>query len=278
MNQRSTTIEKIGHYISVAGSAALMNLLFLSPMFATLVLLLGVNLLANAGILGNSVVVGILMIIAMLPMALIGQTLCGLLSGIRYNIRGEKWFAGFKKGFTTRFWRGTIVWVPLLLLNMYMVLDLQYAYLAVINGKDAWGDGYLVQMIFAGIVLAATTMVTTSLLMLNVYIPTPIGRWIENATNMVFKAPLQLLAAAAAFWLPVVLGFLRFDIFWFCLIIFLAFYFSLAALVATMVMKNTLIDYLVDARLDGVLLAEEGKERTDDEEEDDEEDNEEEEE
>ncbi len=276
LNERSKLIDKIGHYIGIAGNAALMNLLFLVPCFATLVLLLGVNLLRNVGVLGSSVLVGILMIVAMLPMALIGQFICGLLSGVRYNIRGEKWFTGFKKGFKTRFWRGTIAWTLLMFVNMYMILDVQYAYLAVINGKDAWGDGYLIQLIFASVILAATTMLTTSLLVLNVYIPTPIGRWIESAANMVFKAPLQLLAAAAAFWFPVLLGFLRFDIFWYSLIAFIAFYFSLAAFAATVALKNTLIDYLVAARADGVLLAEEGRERSEEDEDEEDEDEEEE--
>ena len=276
MNNRSTVIEKLGHYIGVAGNAALMNLLFLVPCFATLLLLLGVNWLYSAGFLGSSILVSILMILAILPMALIGQFLCGLLSGIRYNIRGEKWFAGFKKGFSTRFWRGTIAWTILLLVNVYMILDVQYAYLAVINGKDAWSDGYLVQLIFASIILAGTTMFTTSLLFLNVYIPTPIGRWLESGANMVFKAPLPLLGAAAAFWFPVVLGFLRFDYFWYSLIIFLAIYFSVAGLVSTMLLKNTLIDYLVDARVDGVLLAEEGRVRSEDDDEEYEDDEEEE--
>lgn len=268
-------MDKIWHYAGIAGNAALMNLLFLVPCFAVLMLLLGVNWLRDLGVLGHPAIVGILMIVAILPFALMGPSICGLISGVRYNIRGEKWFDGFKKGFTTRFWRSTIAWTILLLVNMYMILDVQYAFLAVINGKSAWSDGYIAQLIFASVILAATTMVTTSLLMLNVYIPTPIGRWIETGVNMVFKAPLQLLCAAALFWAPVVLGFLRFDIFWYSLIALIAFYFSLAAFGATVVLKNTLIDYLVEARVDGVLLAEEGRVRSEESDEDEEEEDEE---
>lgn len=276
MNKNATLIDKIWHYAGIAGNAALMNLLFLAPCFATLLLLLCVNWLRDSGILGNPALVGILMIVAMLPMALIGSCICGLISGVRYNIRHEHWFIGFKKGFKARFWRVTIVWTVLLFVNVYMMLDVQYAYLAVINGKDAWSDGYLLQLIFASVIMAATTMLTTALLFLNVYIPTPVVRWLESGANMIFKAPLQLLAAAALFWAPVVLGFLRFDIFWYSLIAFIAFYFSLATFGATIALKNTLIDYLVEARIDGVLLAEEGRVRSDeDEDEEDEEDEEE---
>jgi hypothetical protein len=213
-----------------------------------------------------------LIIIGFLPLALMGQSCCGLLSGIRYNIRGEKWFAGFKKGFKTRFWRGTIAWCIMLAVIVYMLTDLQYAYTNVLHGHTAWAEGYVAQLVFAGFIVAMATMVCTSLLVLNVYIPTPIGRWIETAVNMVFKHPLELLGAAVAFWLPVLLAVLRFDIFWYTLIIFLALYFSVAALLATMLLKDPLIQYLLEARADGVLLAEEGKQWSTDDDEEDEED------
>lgn len=277
MNEKSTWIDKLGYWISVAGNAALMNLLFIAPCFASLFLLLGVNYLYNAGVLGSSILVSVLMIIAFLPIALMGQSCCGLLSGIRYNIRGEKWFAGFKFGFKTRFWRGTVAWCITLAIIVYMLADLQYAYTNVLHGHTSWAEGYVAQLIFSGLIVAMVTMVSTSLLMLNVYIPTPIGRWIETAVNMVFKEPVLLLGSAVAFWLPVLLAVLRFDIFWYCLIIFIAIYFSVAALVATMLLKNSLLDYLVAARADGVLLAEEGRRQTsedsdEDEDEEDEED------
>lgn len=270
LNQKSTLLDKVWHWVGIAGNAVLMNLLFLAPGFATLLLLLVAQYLYSSGLLGNPVLSGIALIIASLPIALMGQSCCGLISGVRYNIRGDKWFAGFKKGFTTRFWRGTIAWCIMLALNVYMLLDVQYAYTNVLQGHTAWAEGYVAQLVFASVILLLSTMVTTSLLMLNVYIPTPIGRWIETAVNMVFKAPLHLLGAAVAFWLPVLLAVLRFDYFWYSLLAFIALYFSLAALIATMLLKNALIDYLVDAREDGVLLAEEGKRRTEDEDEDEE--------
>lgn len=271
MNERPIWIDKLGHWISIAGNAVLMNLLFLVPCFATLLLLLGVNYLYTSGFLGSSILVSILMVIAFLPLTLMGQSICGLLSGVRYNIRGEKWFTGFKKGFTTRFWRGTIAWCIMLAAIVYMLMDLQYAYTNVLHGHTAWAEGYVAQLGFSGLIVAVAMMVCTALLALNVYIPTPIGRWIETAVGMVFKVPLELLGAAVAFWLPVLLAVLRFDYFWYLLIVFIALYFSVAALVATMLLKRPLLDYLLEARADGVLLAEEGRMRSAEDEEDDEE-------
>ena len=218
MKEKKTLIEKLGTIISVAGNAILMNLLFL---------------------------------VSCIPVVTIGQAWCGLMSAIRYNIRGDKWFAGFKAGFKTRFWRGTLAWCVMLLVNVHMLLDLHYAY----------AEGYTVQLIASTLIFSLTAMVTSALLVLNVYIPTSIGNWINNAAAMVFKAPLYLLGAAALFWLPVLLVLLWFEIFYYGALIFLAIYYTLAALGTTMLLKNTLMDYLLTARADGTLLAEEGKQR-----------------
>ena len=63
------------------------------------------------------------------------------------------------------------------------------------------------------------------------------------------------------------LGLLWFELFYYTAMVFLAVYFPLAALVTTMLLKDTLVQYLVVARADGSLLAEEGKQREPEEEE-----------
>ena len=102
-------------------------------------------------------------------------------------------------------------------------------------------------------------MLTTALLILNVYVPTKISLWVKNAANMVFKSPLMLLAAAVANWLPVLL-FLLFPLgFFYAIMIFIAAYFSMSALCATFALKEPLMLYLLEARANGTLLVEEGK-------------------
>ena len=228
MNKKSTLLDKLLAVLNMAGNAILMNLLFL---------------------------------VCCIPVVTIGQAWCGLMSAIRYNIRGEKWFAGFKVGFKTRFWRGLISWTALLLLNLHMLLDLRYNY----------AEGYTVHMIASALIFSLTTMTTAALLVLNVYIPTSIGNWIHNATAMVFKAPLVLFGAAAIFWLPALLALMWFEIFFYVIIVFFAVYYTLAALVTTALLKDTLLLYLLEARANGTLLAEEGKQREAVEEDDDEE-------
>lgn len=218
------------------------------------------KLLAVLNMAGNAVMMNLLFLVCCIPVVTIGQSWCALMSAIRYNIRGEKWFTGFKVGFKTRFWRGTIAWTVMLLLNVHMLLDLRYAY----------AEGYTVQLIASSLIFCLTSMVTSALMALNVYIPTSVGNWINNATAMVFKAPLVLLGAAVIFWLPALLALLWFEVFFYGVMIFLAVYYTVAALGTTMLLKGTLLQYLLAARADGTLLAEEGKQREVEEEDEDE--------
>ena len=88
---------------------------------------------------------------------------------------------------------------------------------------------------------------------------------LKFAVDMIFKAPLELLAAAVLFWVPfalpvVVLKFgVLYDMLSLSVIICVAIYFTLAAVVGTLALKNALIHYLLDARANGTLIADEGK-------------------
>lgn len=227
MYEKETIIDKIGRIISMAGNAIMMNLLFL---------------------------------VCCIPVVTIGQAFCALVSAIRYNIRGDKWFTGFKVGFKTRFWRGTLAWCAMLAVDVFFLGEVHENFSQMTD----------VPQVAAWVMFALAAMLTTSLLVLNVYIPTDVGNWIRNAVNMIFKVPLELLGSAVLMWLPVVLCLLWFDIFYYAALVFVAVYFTLAVLGVTMLLKNGLLQYLVAARAEGTLLAEEGKRQAADEDEEEE--------
>lgn len=231
MKEKETLLDKITKVINFAGSVILMNLLFL---------------------------------VACLPVVTIGAAWSGLVTALRYNIRGDSWFQGFKFGFTTRFWRSTICWVLLAAGTLYLLLDVNHALSVMLpafeqNFQAVLTSPALVPLIAAVLMATLAGMLTVSFLILNVYIPTGVGRWIENAVNMVFKAPLQLIAAAILFWLPVVMVMFLTGYFALSALVWVCAYFTIAALVTTFLLKQTLLEYLVAAREEGVLLAEEGR-------------------
>lgn len=215
--EKPTLLDKIGKAISIAGNFILMNLMFL---------------------------------LAGLPVVTMGQAWCGLLTAVRYNIRGDKWQDGFKAGFKNRFLRGTVAWVIMLAVDLFMMVDLFETVEQV---------GFDIPSVMACVVFALMIMLTFSLQILNVYVPTNIGQWLRNAVNMVFRVPVELLGAAVLFWVPFVMLWRWTGAFLYTIIIFLTVYFTLAAVAGTLALKNALIQYLLDARVDGTLIADEGK-------------------
>ena len=199
--------------------------------------------------IGTIIMMNLLFLVCCIPVVTIGQAWCALLTALRYQIRGDSWWDGFKFGFKTRFLRGTLAWCILLAVDVIMLLDVMQYTAAEVS---------MIYPVMACVMFALMTMLTSAFLILNVYIPTPVGKWIHNATAMVFKAPLQLLVASAIVWAPVLLAIFWFDIFYYVIMIFLVAYFALAALASTMLLKDALIVYLLDARATGTLLAEEG--------------------
>lgn len=231
MEEKETLIDKIGKVINFAGSVLLMNMLFL---------------------------------VACLPIVTIGPAWSALATALRYNIRGDSWFDGFKFGYKTRFWRSMLCWIPLAVAGIYFLGDVNHVITNLLplfeQGYEAiLTSAYLVPGIAAVLMFLLAAMLTVSFLILNVYIPTGVGRWVENAVNMVFRAPLQLLACGVLFWLPVVMGLFLTVYFYWGLLIFIGAYFALAALATTFILKRTLMGYLVTAREEGTLLAEEGR-------------------
>lgn len=227
MREKQNWMDKLFNAITIAGTAILMNLMFL---------------------------------VACIPIVTIGPAWCALLTAVRYNIRGEGWFQGFKKGFCTRFWRSLIIWVVMAPVCLFFMNDLNNAVLFFeevgVNAES------IIACAIPGLFFAMSAMVTISMLTLNVYIPTSVSNWIKNGVNF-FRRPVELLAAAGLFWLPLVL--FRFCLVWFtadvlmtAALVLVATYFSLAAVCGTLILKDPLIEFLIDGRADGTLTAEEG--------------------
>ena len=201
-------------------------------------------------IAGNAVMMNLLFLLCSLPVVTMGQAWTALLTAVRYNIRGDKWQEGFWKGFKTRFWRGTISWCILLAVDVYLMLDV----------ITFWGV-LDTPLVFACLVFLLMTMLTFAMQILNIYVPTRTGDWIRSAVNMVFKVPLELVICALAFWAPFLMIFLWPVAVWYAAMIFITVYFVLAATAGTLLLKNALIQYLLEARKEGILLSDDGKKK-----------------
>ncbi|MBO5867530.1 MAG: DUF624 domain-containing protein [Oscillospiraceae bacterium] len=225
MKEKQNGFEKLGNLITIAANAVLMNLMFL---------------------------------VACIPVVTIGAAWNGLFSAIRYNIRGEKWFEGFKVGFKTRFWRSLLAWVIL------MIPILFFIEFDVISAIMVEGGGFvdfaslsmdaIVRLIFACLITLMLAGFCGILMLLNVYIPTSVGTWLSNGSKILFQVPLQAAATGLLMWAPLVILQMWPDLFIYIVMVFVVVYFLLSGLGITVMMKNALIDCLVEARAEGTLL------------------------
>ena len=227
MKENSSLFEKLGKVITIAANSVMMNVVFL---------------------------------VACLPIVTIGPAWNALFSAIRYNIRGEKWLTGFKVGFKTRFWRSVAAWIPMLVMIAITFLDVT-AFASV----ETFTTETIVRLTASAIMLLLMAGLNAALILLNVYIPTRVGEWIRNAVNMVFQAPLQLALTGILMWFPLLLAYFAMDYFYYFIMVFIVAYYILIAFCITMLMKQTLLDYLLEARAQGTLLREEGKQKQDEE-------------
>ena len=214
--KKESLFEKFSRVITVAGTAIMMNLLFL---------------------------------VACLPVVTIGQAWCGLMGAIRYNIRGDSWLKGFWVGVKTRWIRGSIAWILGLGAALFLLNDIMVAL----------SQNAIVPLIGSCVMFALAVMLLMSALCLNVYIPTDVMTWIRNIVNLLFKGFFGLLVGAGMFWAPVVVfclvdGWIIYEL----AMVFVCAYFALTAFVTTALMKDPLTCFLLQARADGTLTAEEG--------------------
>ena len=190
-------------------------------------------------VVGNAIMLNICFLITCLPVVTIGPAWCGLLSAIRYEIRGDKWFDGFKVGVKTRFLRNFITGIVGTAALIYFANNAQAGVVAFMSGA-----GGLASTVITCAMLLGTAMVMLCLLITSVYFDANVEHWTEYAFMLLQKAPLQVAILAVLMWLPVLL-FMQYILFFLeILIAFIALYFILTGLVMTALLKNGLLKVL----------------------------------
>lgn len=202
---------------------------------------------------GNGIMVNLMFLICSIPIVTMGPAWCGLCSSLRFVIRGEPWAKGFKEGIRTRFLRMMVAWTVMLAIIIYMAMNI----VAMLFYKQ---DGYIPMLIAYCVFLLIAMMFTASLILLNVYIPTSVLQWLKNGITLTFTSPIQMAIVGILMWLPFAV-ILIFNIYSFMvLMIFIALYFTVVVLIATMLMK----DALIRVKLEMEALEEEASEDAED--------------
>ena len=86
--------------------------------------------------IGTFILMNMMFLIGCLPIVTIGASWSGLYSAVRFTIRGEGWFAGYKEGFKTGLLRNCLATAFGLLVGYYALNNLLPAVLMLVEGVE----------------------------------------------------------------------------------------------------------------------------------------------
>ena len=202
-----------------------------------------VNFWKGMNLAGTAIIINVAFLLCCIPVVTIGPAICGMYSALRYVVRGDGWFNGFKEGFKKNFVRNALVGSVLLIMMVDMAINFNTAL-----GFYLEGNGYTPLIIYS-VGLLPLVMVFTALWPLNVFIPYESGsEWVKDCLKLLVKAPLQLLLVSALMILPVALVLYIPEIGFMLAIVFLAIYYALMGFASILLLKTPLEQRLGEYR------------------------------
>lgn len=191
--------------------------------------------------IGTAAMMNLVFLVCCLPVVTVGAAWSGLYSAIRFSIRKEDWFAGFKAGLRANFLRNTITWCAALLVGYYALNNtLYYGEYLFVPGAEQIPVAAAMALI-SGLFLLAILVFCAVAIPMNLYVPTNVQKWISNTWDLALHAPLQALGATILMWLPLGMALFFTETAFAILIVFVAAYFALAALLITILLKDPLL-------------------------------------
>lgn len=194
--------------------------------------------------IGSTIMLNLLFLVSCIPVVTIGAACSGLYSAVRWSIRGDNAFAGFREGYKARFLRNTLATVFCLAVGLYALNNIFIYIGSFVADPSLISVGTVIPAVMHGIFFLAVVLVGTAMIPVGLYLENNVNGWLKDTWYLIGHAPLQVLAVAALMWFPVVLV-VWFPVYGFyALLIFIAVYFPVICVVATALLKNPLIHIL----------------------------------
>jgi len=194
--------------------------------------------------IGSAIMLNLLFLVSCLGIVTIGAAAGGLYSAVRFSIRGDNSFQGFREGFKKHFWRTTAATAICLAAGAFALINAIMCVDALISQPELLSVGSVIQTGVHVLFFGAVLMLSTALIPVNVYFENDANGWLMDGWYLVGHGFFPVLITAILLWLPVVVlvcfplaGFML-------LLIFLAVYYSVVGVIATALLKNTLIQIL----------------------------------
>lgn len=194
---------------------------------------------------GTAIMMNLLFLAASLPVVTMGAAWCGLYGAVRFTIRGDSWFNGFREGYKRHFLRNLIGWTFGVLVGGYAASKVLMGVSNILANPALVSVGVIVPLVISVVIALAAATVVAVMLPLGMYFPQlDANTWLITTWDVILHAPLRCIAVAVLMWLP--LGVLLFapDLMFMTAIAFIAVYFILAAFAATVLLKKPLLRIL----------------------------------
>lgn len=210
--EKESVFQKLMGFLNKAGTAIMMNLLFLA---------------------------------CSLPIVTMGAAWSGLYGAVRFTIRGDSWWNGFKEGIKCHFWRNLIGWTFGVLVGGYASSKVFMGISNIVANPSILSVGVILPLVISVAVALAAMLVLAVMLPLGMYFPQlDANTWLVTTWDVIGHAPLRCFGVAVLMWLPLGILFFAPDLMLMTAIVFVAIYFILATFIATVLLKNPLLRIL----------------------------------
>lgn len=194
---------------------------------------------------GTAIMMNLLFLVCSIPLVTMGAAWSGLYGAVRYTIRGDSWFAGFKSGIKCHFWRNLIGWTFGVLVGGYAVSKVFMGLSNIVANPAILSVGVVVPLVISALFALAAALVVGVMLPLGLYFPQlDANTWLTTTWDIILHAPLRALGTAVLMWAPLAVLFFMPDLVLMTLIVFIAIYFVLAVFIATILLKDPLLRIL----------------------------------
>lgn len=186
----------------------------------------------------HTAVLNLLFLLCSLPVITTGASLTALCAGQRALIKKEPCFRAFFHAFRAGFWRATIAWLILLPIDGLLIFH-------GVSLIPHWQAGAQLQIIFVALLALLALSITVTVFVFYSRFEAKLLRLLRYGVELTMSNFLRSAAVALLFALPFVLAAFppTFSVFLILGVLWVFFYFSLAAWAAVWIMNKPFIRF-----------------------------------
>lgn len=184
----------------------------------------------------HTAVLNVLFLVCSLPVVTAGAALTALCAGQRALIKKEPCFRAFFSAFRAGFWRSTAAWLILLPIDGLLLFH-------TVSLLPYWQEGALPQLLFAGLLALLALSVTVTVFVFYSRFEAKLLRLLRWGAELAMSNIARAALIAVVFALPFALALFATSLFFILGVLWLFFYFSVAAWAAVWLMNKPFIRF-----------------------------------